>query len=202
MSDVVFILGAGASKQAGAPLMADFLDASRDLLAKRQTGTAEESFFNVFKAIGGLQSVHSKSGLDIGNVESVFGAFEMGKILKKLPGYDSTETDRLIHDMKVVISKTVEGTLRFPITGSGLTDRRFTLPEPYDAFGHLVDHLRKTADVPRSVAVITFKFCGRPSEESLVEWLAARDDPQDRRSNPKHEMEILRVGERTLLSYM
>ena len=31
MSNTVFVLGAGASKKAGAPLMGDFLDAAYDL---------------------------------------------------------------------------------------------------------------------------------------------------------------------------
>lgn len=34
MSDVVFILGAGASRMGGAPLMNDFLDVAQSLLAR------------------------------------------------------------------------------------------------------------------------------------------------------------------------
>jgi hypothetical protein len=48
VSDVVFILGAGASKAAVAPLMSEFFAASRDLLSRGQVGDAEQSFRNVF----------------------------------------------------------------------------------------------------------------------------------------------------------
>jgi hypothetical protein len=48
VSDVVFILGAGASKDAGAPLMSEFLAASGDLLSRGQVGDAEQSLRNVF----------------------------------------------------------------------------------------------------------------------------------------------------------
>ena len=81
MSDVVFILGAGASKQAGAPLMANFLDVAHNLWKLGKVKDAEESFKKVFEARAALQSVHSKSSLDIDNIESVFTAFEMANTL-------------------------------------------------------------------------------------------------------------------------
>lgn len=59
MSHVVFILGAGASREGGAPLMGDFLDKARALLASGEVGDAKESFEQVFKAIRELRAVHS-----------------------------------------------------------------------------------------------------------------------------------------------
>ena len=81
MSDIVFILGAGASKDAGVPLMAEFLDvAEREWRLKHVEGR-NASFKDVFDALSQLSCVHSKSTLDIENVESVFSAFEMGLTL-------------------------------------------------------------------------------------------------------------------------
>jgi phage-related minor tail protein len=48
VSAVVFIVEAGASKDAGAPLVSESLAALRDLLSRGQVGDAEQSFRNVF----------------------------------------------------------------------------------------------------------------------------------------------------------
>jgi dimeric dUTPase (all-alpha-NTP-PPase superfamily) len=75
MSNIVFILGAGASKQAGAPLMKDFIDTARDLYSSNDVDNKNEDFQKVFTAISELQRVHSKSNLDIDNIEAVFFSF-------------------------------------------------------------------------------------------------------------------------------
>ncbi len=80
MADTVFILGAGASKEAGAPLMGEFLDVAHNLW--KTEGSTMPAFETVFRGISRLQQVHSKAKLDIQNVESVFAAFEMAKTLR------------------------------------------------------------------------------------------------------------------------
>ena len=75
MSDTVFILGAGASREAGCPLMADFLERARYLYAAGMVEDVRKSFEIVFEAIGDLQPVHSKSQLDLTNIESIFTCF-------------------------------------------------------------------------------------------------------------------------------
>lgn len=85
MTNTVFILGAGASRDAGAPLMAGFLDDAYDLWKLRRVGKAANAFEKVFAAIADLQSVHSKSKLDLNNIETVFSALEMARVLGKFP---------------------------------------------------------------------------------------------------------------------
>lgn len=114
MSDVVFILGAGASKQCGAPLMADFLDIAQSLTRTGETKEKKQHFENVFRAIGSLQSVHSKAQLDLTNIESIFTALEISNVLKKLPGFDPEEKPDVIASLKEVIVKTLESTIDFP----------------------------------------------------------------------------------------
>lgn len=86
MSRNVFILGAGASAQAGAPLMTTFIGTAQDIL--RGTPSLypkEREYFDlVFRARTLLQHVHSKSELDINNIESLFGVFDMATLLRKL----------------------------------------------------------------------------------------------------------------------
>jgi hypothetical protein len=87
MSEFVFILGAGFSRPAGAPLMGDFLER-----AERVIGEIP-GFQIVSKAISELQIAHSKADLDLYNIESVFGIFEMARLIgtTHLPSFHSKE---------------------------------------------------------------------------------------------------------------
>ena len=154
MANTVFILGAGASKRGGAPLMMEFLDAAYDLLTVGRISDAEkESFMAVFEARSHLQRVHSKSNLDIHNIESVFAAFEMANILKRLGDYTPEQIRELLGAMKTIIASTIEKTLRFPLRGT-----HAVAPRPYRSFVNLVWNLRHAAVPRQTVAVITFNY--------------------------------------------
>ena len=153
MSSVVFILGAGASKQAGAPLMANFLDVATDLLRANRIGESRERFERVFSAIGGLQAVHSKAHLDLNNIESVFTALELGRIIRQVPGTPADEIDSVISALKHLIVKTLETTIPFPTTHSWIG-----VPEPYEAFASLVKHLISDAFPQQTASVLTFNY--------------------------------------------
>ena len=154
MSNVVFILGAGASKQAGAPLMANFLDVANDLLrTNRINGFTKASFERVFAAIGGLQAVHSKAQLDLNNIEAIFTALELGKVIQQFPGTEASEIPKTIAALKEVIVKTLEITLPFPTRGNYIG-----APKPYDAFAAAIQHLQNDAFPSQTSSVITFNY--------------------------------------------
>ncbi|NII74848.1 hypothetical protein FHW84_003444 [Dyella sp. SG562] len=154
MSDVVFILGAGASRKCGAPLMYDFLDTARDLWAANKVSGKEEHFERVFRAIGGLQQVHSKARLDLTNLESIFTTFELGRVIQRIPGLGNvTEIEATIASLKTVIVETLETTMRYPLVG-----RKYHPPEPYESFVDLVVALRGKAHPRKSVSVVTFNY--------------------------------------------
>jgi hypothetical protein len=156
MSSVVFILGAGASKQAGAPLMGNFLDVAGDLLlsGKVQENDKRDDFDRVFKAIGGMQAVHSKARLDHTNIESVFTALELGRIIQTFPGLDLEGIELAIASLKQLIVKTLEITIPFPVSKHG----RIEAPKPYSDFCNLLNRLRVQAAPNHSVSVITFNY--------------------------------------------
>ena len=162
MANTLFILGAGASKQAGAPLMAEFLDRAGDLLAEGQVTDDSTSFQNVFRAVGRLQPLHSKADFDMGNVESVFALMEMGKTLEKFPGCDTVdEINGLITNMKTVITKTIERTLLFPLetaNAGGIEYKRYSEPFPYREFVELLQYLREEAFPGHKISVLTFNY--------------------------------------------
>ena len=153
MSSVVFILGAGASRQCGGPLMGDFLDIASDLLRSKRVDEKRAEFERVFFAIGAMQTVHSKAQLDLTNIESIFTALELGNIIQRVPGLGLEEIPLTMSALKELIVKTLEVTIRFP-TRSG----HIGTPKPYDSFAKLLDYLRNKAFPPQSVSVITFNY--------------------------------------------
>jgi len=113
MSKTVFILGAGASKESGAPLMNEFLRESDRL---HKNGQIEEmfkaDFDRVFTAVDLLDPIYAKANIDFENIEKVYSIFEMGKFVNKLPGLNNSEDIvKLINSLKVVIYLTLDKTI-------------------------------------------------------------------------------------------
>ena len=115
MSKVVFILGAGASKTAGAPLMKDFFDRARRFYTNGSVKEFNDDFERVFKAISELQAAHSKASLDVYNLESVFNAFEFAEFLEINKNNFNSE---LVSSLKRVIAATIEQSMVFPVEKS------------------------------------------------------------------------------------
>lgn len=155
--NTLFILGAGASQKAGAPLMANFLDRASDLLRLKTSGVMEarDKFEDVFTAISELQGIHSKSFLDLDNIEIVFGAIEMGLLLKRLGKRDETSIAKLRSSLITLIYKTLEYSIRFPVT-----DRRILPPKPYDGFMTTLLGIEKTqpSEDPHKFSFLTFNY--------------------------------------------
>ena len=150
----IFVLGAGASKDAGAPLMSDFLDAA-DAIRNRQDGSIQpnsnldEQFKLVFSAIAQRQGVFAKSTLELDNIESIFAAFEMAELFGRLGSLKRAEVDRLTTAIKSVIVTTLEKTLKFPVSKGSIQP-----PTPYREFADLVRDL--SGHFP--VTVMTFNY--------------------------------------------
>jgi len=150
MSEIIFILGAGASKHCGTPLMRDFLDVARRLLKNGEVKEAENAFNNVIDAVGKLNAVHSKATLDTYNIESVYTAFEMGKLLGKLPGINDEERiDSLTSAIRKVIGYTLEKTTKVP------DDLRVN---PFQAYWEFTNILGSLIKASKSFSVITFNY--------------------------------------------
>lgn len=139
MAENVFILGAGASKDTGAPLMADFLDKAEMIylyeiekyLRFKHSDEKEKiknDFKNVFKAISDLQLIYSKSFLDLYNIESLFGAIEMGVLINRLLDYSSDKIKSLRNSIINLIVKTLEISIQFP------TNKEYTRNQPQQKF--------------------------------------------------------------------
>jgi hypothetical protein len=153
MSSIVFILGAGASVESGAPSMWNFLDVAANLLLQGKVDHARGDFETVFKVIGHLQRVHSKSNLDLINIESIFTALELGKVIQAVPGLDVKEIPFAIASLKRLIVETLEQTIVIP------TRKGSIYPPP--AYAALAQFIRRVAfeGQPRqTVSIITFNY--------------------------------------------
>ncbi len=153
MSEVVFILGAGASKDCGAPLMNDFLDTASRILSTNEAGDKKEDFERVFKVVSALQSVHSKAQLDLNNIESIFTSLEIANILQKLPGFRADEIPLAIASLKELIVVTLEETIKFPIYNDKICPT-----SSYERFSNLLRFLKEHAHPRITPTVITFNY--------------------------------------------
>lgn len=113
MAENVFILGAGASKDAGAPLMSEFIDSAEDLYRHGKFGNDSPKIGKVFEALVELQRVHAKSDLDLDNIETLFGALEMARITGKLGAYSTKEIEEIREGLIKLIVGTLERMVRF-----------------------------------------------------------------------------------------
>ncbi len=158
MSRTVFVLGAGASAAAGAPVMRTFMSAATEILRGGRLEQEDKAAFElVLRARTKLQAVHSKAELDLNNIETLFGAYEMGSLLGKLGDLTATEVEHLPSAMVRVICTTLQQRLRFPASGSG-EQRRVRPPQPYEAFIDLVTDYRQKERVSDAVSIITFNY--------------------------------------------
>ncbi len=158
MSKIVFVLGAGASAHCGTPLMGNFLEVAEGLWRRGEVPQVSEHFEKVFDAIGYLQGIHSKANLDTYNIETVYAAFEMGKLLNSLPGAEEmslmsgTEQpiliEGLISSIKKVIGYTLENTTK-------LRNTEIRAPEAYYEFAGIIETL---IEAGKDCSIITFNY--------------------------------------------
>jgi hypothetical protein len=128
--------------------MAEFLDRARALFAANPTSEYSNDLQRVFGAISKLQSVHSKSELDIVNLESVFSAFEMAELLEVPP------SDRdLVHSMRRLIAWTLDEAVLFSVTAGKIVPS-----PPYRDLAALISKLASGKDRAPCCTVITFNY--------------------------------------------
>lgn len=149
MENTVFILGAGASHHAGAPLMSGFLDAAEDVRrAVPPNWEHRQAFEDVARGRALLQRVHSKAKFDLSNLESVFEAFETAELLGVW--HEELPTD-LPNKMRIVIAETLKQRVRFPKKGAHIQ-----ATDEYAKLAYLIRRL--ILDKEHSVTVVTFNY--------------------------------------------
>ena len=130
--NTVFILGAGASKPAGGPLMADFLDKAYLLWRRNPTGEYA-AFEDVFSAMSDLRGVFENSDINRQNIEELFSTIEMAGLLGKLADRSESEIIKLRQSMVTLIYKTIEASIPVRVRNGS--------PSPLAAYGEFANRI-------------------------------------------------------------
>ena len=157
MSKFVFVLGAGASADSGAPTSNNFMDRAESFLGDTSLGGHDRDAFElVFKARNKLKDVLSKATLDLDNLEVLFNAFEMAALFNRLGDLATDDVRSLPGAMRRVIARTIERSQIFPLESAGYRVRTPAAPLSYSRFAALVEQF--SSNKPSSVSVLTFNY--------------------------------------------
>ena len=152
MSEIVFILGAGASRDAGAPTMREFLHVAEKIERAHRHHGIESDIGFLLDSLGELQVIFAKSSLDLENIEAIYGTIEMARLIRKFPGLPDEAIDRLSTAIKRTIIVTLERNVRFHCSGGQMH------PAPsYLEFAKLIFELNRNRQKHRA-SVITFNY--------------------------------------------
>jgi hypothetical protein len=128
--------------------MFDFLDRARELYTANRVNPYSSDLDRVFRAISKLQAVHSKSELDLVNLESVFSAFEMAELLDVSPSEPG-----LVLSMNRLIAWTLDEATLFEVNSG-----RIVSSSVYERFAALIRKLSLEDPNSSRCAVITFNY--------------------------------------------
>lgn len=145
----VIILGAGASADAGAPLMNNFIDVAEQLLRKKAF-TDNDSISRIFELLADLQPMYAKSYLDLNNIETLFGVIEMARITGKLGSFSVEEIDSFRISLVRLIVETLEQSIHFDVDARGWL-------HPTQSYTALVRLLHRR-EIVNSTSLITFNY--------------------------------------------
>lgn len=149
----LFILGAGASRASGAPLLSDFIAKAEWIRKRKKMNWANQYYEWVLKARKELIQAYAKSHIDIDNIEQLFAVFEMAKLLGRLGDFDATDVELLPQRLKFVIVNTLEELINFSLY---IDQEYVAAPTPYDAFADLLQDFSTSTLGP--VAVMSFNY--------------------------------------------
>jgi hypothetical protein len=153
MSKIVFILGAGASAGAGVPVMKNFIEVATNLFQSGKVDRREKEFTSVLSAIGVLQGFHSKAQFDNNNIESIFNAFEMGRMLGTFYDFSKPGIERIINSLKWLIVATIEESMQFKAI-----DKSIFPVNGYENFSRQLSSIRLKYGKKADFSLITFNY--------------------------------------------
>ena len=153
----VFVLGAGASHAAGAPLMAGFLKTAKELHAANRFGASAPQIQSVLDAAyKDLKPVLAKAQFtNLTNIEELFSAIDIGDLIGSFGNRPPASIAELRRAIVVFITRTIEETITVPHTATSITP-----PGDYDMLTKLVRaKIEKTAGLGRNdISFITFNY--------------------------------------------
>lgn len=153
MLRTVFVLGAGASADAGLPVMSDFLDRAEDFYNNGSFGDKEKRDFEaVSEAVHAVKGASYNSALDLNNIETVFSAVDMGRLIGRFGVLTSEGINNLYSSIVRLIGATIDHSTRLKLSGQD-----FKLTGTYHKFiNFLLEKFHSGNDWMASI--ITFNY--------------------------------------------
>lgn len=163
----VIILGAGASKAAGCPLLNDFMDKAEAIYWKKTTDvpTWEKAphFNKVLQLIRHFRSIYMSIGLNTLNIEELYGLVETDDLigmLQRVKNADKTERFHNIKDsLNVVIAETISQCSQFYYDLKGTTGPRSAVGVvSHQSYRDFAAGIKRGKDAGRRYAIISFNY--------------------------------------------
>ncbi len=154
---VVFILGAGASASAGAPVMQNFFQKAKRLRRRRRLADYEGDFDAVNHARSILRRTKVKSRLDIENLEEIYTALEMVENIDGIDGLTANQAKAAQRSLDNLIAITLEQSIQFPIEKTSNNHLRIV---PTTAYQRLAAEAIRSNGINTSypITFITFNY--------------------------------------------
>lgn len=155
MAKTVFILGAGASAQAQAPLTKVFFEKAINLIEEDKIDEEDKKYFNMIQNVyqNKIRLISANFNFDLKNIETIFSLIEMAKVTGKFLDYSIDEIDELRTAMNKFIVRTLEKTTYFNVK-----DGNIVSPEDYKAFYHKIILNMRNLIPKTSFCVISFNY--------------------------------------------
>lgn len=148
MSKTVFILGAGASAHAGAPIMGNFIDKAEELKDTIRDKNIKKDFDVVFEKLNKLNASHTKANIGFrNNLEMAFAGCEMDFLLKPSSAQNG-DAKSLSDAFKNLIVYVLEQSIQFRHS-----ENHFQPSSEYNAFVQLI-----RAMGIETTSVLTFNY--------------------------------------------
>lgn len=154
---IVIVLGAGASKCAGAPVMNDFFDTMRRLYKRGKLEVDEYKYRRILDYVRGqlLASCNIKSQIDTDNIEAVYSSIEIIRLIDGIKNdrFECTRVDaeNYIKYLEELIQLTLEASIVFPRDEIGIAPHI-----PYQKLAELLETYRLKRKFP--VTIVSFNY--------------------------------------------
>lgn len=146
MSKYVFLFGAGASVEAGIPVMKNFFRITRELIKESRIENSGATKL-VFNTITNLRSLSYFSDIDLENIESVLAAFEMMEVLN-IQNEEGIDYKVLKKEYLSLIEQTITFSTKVETDGNG----NLTLVNPYSKL------LKKISSIVEDSSFVSFNY--------------------------------------------
>lgn len=155
MAKTVFILGAGASSHAHAPLTKEFFEKAINLIEEDKIDKEDKKYFNMIQKVYlyEIRQISTNFSFDLKNIETIFSLIEMAKLTGKFLDYSIDDIDELRIAMNKFIVRTLEKTTYFDVRGGNIIS-----PNDYRSFYQNIIIKNLNRHPRMSFCVISFNY--------------------------------------------